>query len=289
MAQLRHLAQTEWLAERLDDPSLRIFDCTTKLEPPAPGSDAPYEVVSGRADYDAAHIPGAGFLDVQGELSDPDARLPFTAPSKSHFAAAMSRHGVGEGAHVVLYSAGTPAWATRVWWLLRLFGFDDAAVLDGGWERWLAEGRSVSQVPADYPPATFVASEPRQMLATKDDVLASLADDASILVNTLPEELFRGNGPSRYGRPGRIPGSRSVPYSTLTDPERGTFRSVGECEALIAERIGDRGPFITYCGGGITATMLDFVLAGLGRDPGRLYDGSLSEWAPDESLPLERG
>ena len=154
------LVQTDWLAAHLGDPGLRIFDCTTHLKPVEPGSDVPYIVVSGKPEYDAGHIPGAGFLDIQGELSDNSTKLRFTMPSAEHFAAAMSRHGVGEGVRVVLYSAGSIMWATRVWWMLRALGFDHAAVLDGGWDKWRAEGRPVSTEPSAYPPATFI-SRPR--------------------------------------------------------------------------------------------------------------------------------
>ena len=290
MARLGNLVDTSWLEDRLDEPRLRVFDCTTKLEPAPQDSPDPYTVVSGYEDYLDGHIPRAGFLDVQGELSDPAAPLLFTAPSAERITEVMSAKGVGDGAHVVLYSAGAPAWATRVWWLLRLHGFDDVAVLDGGWERWVAEDRPVSSGPADYPAAQFVARPRPRLLADKSDVLRSLETGEHTLVNTLPEELFVGEEPSRYGRPGRIPGSLSLPYALLTRPEDGTFLSAEECEALIAERLGEQhGPLITYCGGGITATMLDFVLAGLDRAESRLYDGSLTEWAPEESLPLERG
>ncbi|MGI9658919.1 MAG: sulfurtransferase [Gaiellaceae bacterium] len=290
MSRFSHLVDTGWLADHLGDAQLRVFDCTTKLEPAPPDSTAPYEIVSGRDDYDVAHIPGAGFLDIQNELSDPASRLPFTAPGAEHFSAAMSRHGVADGTFVVLYSAGTAAWATRVWWLLRLFGFDNSAVLDGGWERWSAESRAVTQAPAAYPAAQFRARPRPEMLATKDDVLATLEDGSHQLVNTLSEELFRGETASRYGRPGRIPTSKSVPFASLVSAEDGTFLPVAACRQILAEATDEEGPpVITYCGSGITASLVDFVLTGLDRDGGRLYDGSLSEWAPDETLPLERG
>ena len=289
VTRLRTLVDTDWLEAHLDDPELRVFDCTTALEPAPPESPHPYTVVSGYADYVEGHVPRAGFLAMQEELSDPDARLLFTAPEAQHFAKVMSGKGVGEGTSVVLYSAGTPAWATRAWWLLRLFGFDDAAVLDGGWERWVAEERPISTAPASYPPARFTARSRPELLAVKEDVIAAVNSGEPRLVNTLPEELFRGEEPSRYGRPGRIPTSLSLPYSEFTHDD-GTFLSAAECETLVAERLGDAGePVISYCGGGITATLLDFVLAGLDRGESQLYDGSLTEWAPDESLPLERG
>ena len=117
------------------------MDCTTWLRPAEPGDDAPYRVVPGRSDYDAGHIPGAVFLDIQAEISDPDTRLRFMAPAPERFAEAMGRLGIGDDARVVLYSAGSIMWATRVWWMLRAFGFDGAAVLDGGFEKWRGEGR----------------------------------------------------------------------------------------------------------------------------------------------------
>lgn len=292
MSRLPHLVEATWLASRLEDQHLRIFDCTTRLVPPDPGTDMPYKAMSGRGDYDQAHIPGAGFLEVQGELSDRDSPLLFSVPDADDFAAAMSRHGVSEGTFVVLYSAGTPAWATRVWWLLKLFGFDDVAVLDGGWEHWVEAGLPVSQEPAAYAPAEFRARPRRHLLAAKGDVLRVVGDDSTTLVNTLSEEVFSGTSPSKYGRPGRIPSSVSLPYTSLLDDEGTGFRSVTECAAVLASELGGTEaatPIVTYCGSGITASLVDFVLAGLGRQDLRIYDGSLSEWAPDEALPLERG
>ena len=136
---------------------LRIVDCTTWLKPAEPGDDAPYRVVPGRAEYDAAHIPGAVFFDIQGTISDPDTRLRFMAPAAERLADAMGALGIGDESRVVLYSAGSIMWATRVWWMLRAFGFDRAAVLDGGWEKWQAEGRPVSSAPGRHPPARSTA------------------------------------------------------------------------------------------------------------------------------------
>src|SRR5271163_390510 len=146
----KSMIQTDRLEAHLGDSDLRIFDSTTYLKPAEPGSDLPYLIVSGKTDYDAGYIPGAGFLDIQGALSDNTTKLRFMMPSADHFAAAMSRHGVGEGTRIVLYSAGSIMWATRVWWMLRAFGFDNAAVLDGGWDKWLAESRPASTEPSAY-------------------------------------------------------------------------------------------------------------------------------------------
>lgn len=139
------LIDTEALERQLGDPDLRVFDCTTNL---IPDPKTTYQAVPGRADFEKGHIPGAQFIDLQADLSDHGLRLRFMAPSAEEFAAAMRRFGVGEGSRVVLYSTGSPWWATRVWWLLRVFGFDGAAVLDGGWQKWRREGRPLETGPA---------------------------------------------------------------------------------------------------------------------------------------------
>ena len=164
---LEAIVSTAWLARHLTDPDLRIFDCTTYLRPAEPGEDVPYHPESGRGDYEQGHIPGAGFLDLQGELSDRSTELRFMMPDEWQFAAAMSRHGVGDGTRVVLYSAGSIMWATRVWWMLRAVGFDAAAVLDGGWEKWRVEDRPVDTSPCAYPPATIVARHGRTSWSTR--------------------------------------------------------------------------------------------------------------------------
>jgi thiosulfate/3-mercaptopyruvate sulfurtransferase len=282
------LVQTDWLEAHLGDPRLRIFDCTTHLKPPEPGSDMPYLVVSGRPEYDAGHIPGAGFLDIQGELSDNTTKLRFTMPSADHFAAAMSRHGVGEGARVVLYSAGSIMWATRVWWMLRAFGFDHAAVLDGGWDKWRAEGRPVSTEPCKYSPAVFVSRPRPGMVVGKQQVSAALGNPATVIVNALPPDLHAGKTPSRYGRPGRVPGSVNVPAGTLLDSKTKAFVPLAQARARFdASGIEKSKDVICYCGGGISATVDLFLLYQLGHDRITLYDGSMGEWAKDQSLPIE--
>ncbi len=283
------LVQTEWLAAHLDDPELRIFDCTTHLRPAEAGTNAPYTIVSGRADYDAAHIPGAGFLDLQGELSDNTVKLRFMLPKAEDFAAAMSRHGVGDRSKVVLYCAGAMMWATRVWWMLREFGFTNASVLDGGWEKWKAEGRPVSSAPCRYAPAVFTPRPAAGMFVGKDRVRAAIGDPATVTINALPSELHSGKGPSHYGRPGRIPGSVNVPYSALIDPRTRALRPLEEAAAKFAAAgVNDKSKsVICYCGGGIAASLDLFVLHQLGYRNLNLYDASMSEWARDEALPME--
>jgi len=282
------LVHADWLEAHLTDSRLRIFDCTTHLRPAEPGGDMPYLIVSGRAEYDAEHIPGAGFLDIQGELADNTTRLRFMMPPADHFAAAMSRHGIGEGTRVVLYSAGSIMWATRVWWMLRAFGFDHAAVLDGGWDKWKAEGRPVSSTACAYPPARFISRPRPGMVVGKERVAAALGDSAARIVNALPPELHRGKTPSRYGRPGRVPGSVNVPAGTLLDSKTKAFVRLEQARAEFAAMGIDKSrDVICYCGGGISATVDLFMLHQLGYDRITLYDGSMGEWAKDESLPIE--
>ncbi|MFM8615307.1 MAG: sulfurtransferase, partial [Alphaproteobacteria bacterium] len=137
------IVSTAWLAANLGDPNLRIFDCTTYLLYET-GTGRPYSIKSGREDYDAGHIPGAGFLDLQGELSDRSSRFNFTMPAPDDLAARLAARGIGDGTRVVLYSRKTPQWATRVWWMMRAIGFDNAAILDGGIDAWMAEGRDIA-------------------------------------------------------------------------------------------------------------------------------------------------
>src|SRR5690349_20756236 len=137
----RALIDTDTLAASLSDPSLSVFDCTTYLEPTLAGSAEPYNAVAGRKTFEEGHVPGADFLDLQGEFSDTATHLHFMMPSVAKLQATFGRHGVGPGTRVVLYSSGSMMCATRFWWMLRSLGFDDAAVIDGGLDKWKAEGR----------------------------------------------------------------------------------------------------------------------------------------------------
>ena len=248
----------------------------------------PYLVVSGRADFDTGHIPGAGFLDVQGELSDNATNLKFAMPSADHFATAMSRHGVGEGTRVVLYCAGGIMCATRIWWMLRAFGFDNAAVLDGGWDKWRAECRPGSTEPCTYTAAEFIARPRPRMIVGKQHVLAALGDPGTVIVNALSPDLHSGKGPSRYGRPGRVPGSVNVPAGSLLDSKTKAFVPLSDARAKFdAAGIEKSKDVICFCGGGISATVDLFMLYQLGHDRLTLYDGSMGEWAKDRSLPIE--
>ena len=283
------LISTEQLAGALGRPDVRIYDCTTYLEPPPPGSDDPYVTVAGLKTFEEAHIPGADFLDLQGEFSDATTRLRFMMPQPAQLEAAFGRHGLGTGVRVVLYSIGSPMWATRFWWMLKSLGFDGAAVLDGGFDKWKAEGRPTEGGPArGYPPARFAARPRPGFFVDKRVVLAATEDPATVVVNALAPQFHRGQEPGRYGRPGRVPGSVNVPAATLLNPATKGFASLADTQAAFAAQgVTQDKRVIAYCGGGIAATVDLFVLHQLGYDHLTLYDASMGEWAKDPSLPIE--
>ena len=285
------LIGTEALARDLGRADLRVYDCTTYLDYQPPGSDVPYNVVSGRGSFEAGHIPGADFLDLQGEFSDQTTSLRFMLAPVAELAAGFARHGIGEGVRVVLYSIGTMMWATRFWWMLKSLGFDQAAVLDGGFDKWQAEHRPVETgAPKGYPLASFVAKPRPGRFVNKHAVLAATHDPATAIVNALGPQFHQGLEPSRYGRPGRVPGSVNVPAASLLDPQAKTFASPQAAEAAFAAAGVTRDKrVVAYCGGGISATIDLFMLHQLGFDNLALYDGSLGEWAKDPALPIETG
>ena len=283
------LISTEQLAGTLGQPALRVYDCTTYLEPTPPGSDDPYLAVPGLKTFEAAHIPGADFLDLQGEFSDQTTRLRFMMPPPAQLEAAFGRHGLGPQSRVVLYSIGSMMWATRFWWMLRSLGFDGAAVLDGGFDKWKAEGRPVESGPAKgYPPATFRAAPRPGLFVDRHAVLAATREAGTVIVNALGPQFHKGLEPSRYGRPGRVPGSVNVPAAALVTPAAKDFATLADAEAAFrAQGVTRDKRVVCYCGGGISATIDLFVLHQLGHDNLTLYDGSMGEWARDPSLPIE--
>lgn len=282
----RGLVSTDWLAAHIDDPDLRIFDTTVHLRPAHPG---PYRIESGRADYEAGHIPGAAFLDLIRDLSDPDAPFAFTMPSVERLARALGAAGIGRDARVVAYTTTTPMWATRLWWMLRSAGFEAVAVLDGGFGKWTAEGRPTETTMRRYPPADLSLTSRPGAWADKQAVLAALEDGAVCTINALPPGLHTGEAPSSYGRKGRIKGSRNVPYASLLKGD-GTYRDDAELRALFnAVGAFERPRVICYCGGGVSATMDALALTRLGHPSVAVYDGSMSEWCSDPDLPMETG
>jgi thiosulfate/3-mercaptopyruvate sulfurtransferase len=285
------LITTAELAGILGRPELRLFDCTTYLEPAPADSGVPYIVVPGRHSFEAGHIPGADFLDLQGEFSDQSSELRFMMPPTAQLEAAFGGHGIAADSRVVLYSIGTAMWATRFWWMLRSLGFENIAVLDGGLDKWKAEGRATETGPArGYSPATFTAKPRSGYFVGKHDVLTASADRNAVVVNALGPQFHKGLEPSRYGRPGRVPGSVNVPAATLFDPATKAFVPLAQAEAkFAAQGIRKDKRVVAYCGGGISATIDLFLLSLLGHDNLTLYDGSMGEWAKDPSLPIETG
>ena len=285
------LITTAELADVLDRPDLRLFDCTTYLEYQPEGSGIPYIAVPGRHTFEAAHIPGTDFLDLQGEFSVPGIELHFMMPAAAQLEAAFGRHGVGADSRVVLYSIGSAMWATRFWWMLRSLGFENVSVLDGGLDTWKAEGRAVETGPSKgYPPALLTAKPQAGYFVDKHETLKASTDRDTVVVNALNPQLHRGLEPSRYGRPGHIPGSVNVSAATLYDPATKAFVPLAEAEAkFAAQGVTKDKHVVAYCGGGISATIDLFLLHRLGYDKLSLYDGSMGEWAKDEKLPIETG
>ncbi|UWU94736.1 sulfurtransferase [Bradyrhizobium sp. CB1015] len=281
------LITTEQLAPILGDPDLRLYDCTTYLEPAPEGSDVPYRAVPGDKTFAAGHIPGADFLDLQGEFSDISSQHFFMMPDVAQLEAAFGRHGLDAGKIIVLYSIGTMMWATRFWWMLRALGVD-GRVLDGGFDKWKQEGRPVETgAPKFYPGTTFTAAPRPGFFVDKEAVLAKIGDPATVIVNALGPQFHRGLEPSRYGRPGRVPGSVNVPAATLVNADK-TLTNLADAEAKFAAQGVTRDKdVILYCGGGISATIDLLLLTRLGYDKLTLYDGSMGEWARDPALPIE--
>jgi thiosulfate/3-mercaptopyruvate sulfurtransferase len=287
MSQPAPLITTAQLAAILGDPALRLYDCTTYNEPVPPGSDVPYRAVPGDKTFAAGHIPGADFLDLQGEFSDTSAGPLFMMAGVPQLEAAFGRHGADASKTIVLYSIGTMMWSTRFWWMLRSLGVD-ALVLDGGFDKWKDEGRPVETgAPKGYPATSFEATPRAGFFVDKTTVRARIGDPSTVIVNALGPQFHQGLEPSRYGRPGRVPGSVNVPAATLANADK-TLTTLADAEAKFAAQGVTRDKtVICYCGGGISATIDLLMLTQLGYDKLTLYDASMGEWARDPALPIE--
>ena len=287
LLQDRMLVDTEWLAVILGAPGLRIFDCTTHLKP---DPVRVYSVQDARAEYEAEHIPGAAYIDLQGELSDNSSPLRFTLPTPENFSAAAGALGIGDDCDVVLYSATSAMWATRIWWMLRAMGFDRVAVLDGGLAKWKAEGRPLATGPHRHPAAKFTPAPRPHLVVNSAQVRSAIGDGSTRILNALSRGQHAGNPKStHYGRPGHIAGSVCVPAMGLLR-EDGTLRDRNDLRASFEQAgVAPQDRIMTYCGGGIAATLEAFALAMLGNKDVAVYDNSLSEWAADPSLPMQTG
>jgi thiosulfate/3-mercaptopyruvate sulfurtransferase len=281
------LISTEDLARRLGAPGLRVFDCTTYLKPRPEGG---YNAESGRANYDKGHIPGAAYLDLSAELSDRNSTLRFTLPPLDALTRAFAAKGIGHGTFVVLYSHASPVWASRIWWMLRAVGFDDAAILDGGLDKWKAEKRPLVTEASSYPAATLSLRARPEIFVGKEEIKAAIGKGDSLTLNALSHEQHKGTGGVTYGRPGRIAGSSCVPAASLFGPDK-TLKPIADLRTAF-EGVGAAPDkrVLVYCGGGIAATLDAFVLTAiLGHKNVSVYDNSMQEWSNDASLPMETG
>jgi thiosulfate/3-mercaptopyruvate sulfurtransferase len=289
---LSPLVSTQWLADYLGSDGLVVLDATV----------LPYTQPNGRAGYLSGHetylvgghIPGAVFADLVDELSDPDARLPFTRPSAERFAAAVAALGIDNQTSVVVYDASVGQWAARVWWLFRAFGYDNVSVLDGGYTRWTADGRptELAHVEPRAGVGEFTVTERPELWVDKTDVEAIVNGSASgTLVCGVPPKEFSGESGSR-ARLGHIPGSVSVPAGRLVDRETNTVLGEDALRSAFAPVFAtDRSAasqerIVTYCAGGIAAASDALALTLLGHRNVAIYDGSLNEWAADPESQL---
>ncbi len=274
------LVTAEWLREHLGDPDLVVIDATVLIEPVGSGN---LKSINGRESYAAGHIPGAVFADLLGEHSDTDSELEFAVPSPEQFAAAMAALGVSDDSRVVLYDRFNMVWAARVWWRLRWIGFDQAALLDGGFAAWTEEGGEISAEAVTPSPGSLSVKLRPGVIVDQEEVRASLDDDSVKLIDAMTEEHYRGEW-AMYARPGHIPGASNVPTTALFD-ESGKFRSREDLDALFETDRDART--ITYCGGGIAASADAFVMHRLGFTDVAIYGASLQEWAANPANPMD--
>ena len=277
----RTIVSTDWLAAHLDDPDLRVIDASWYL--PDAGRDA-------RAEYDAEHIPGARFFDID-EISDQRSALPHMAPPVEKFMSRMRAMGVGDGHQVVVYDGMGMFSAPRVWWTFRLMGKTDVAVLDGGFPKWRAEGRPVEDMPPILRERHMTASRQNMLVRDVTQVAAAAKLGDHEIIDARSPSRFRGEEPEpRPGlRSGHIPGSRNVHYRTLLNDD-GTMKDTGEMRAAFeAAGVDLSKPAITTCGSGVTAAILSLALERMGHSRWSLYDGSWSEWGMYGDLKVATG
>ena len=277
----RTLVSTDWLAAHMDDPDLRIIDGSWHM--PATGRD-------GRAEYDAEHIPGARFFDID-EIADQRSSLPHMAPPPEKFISRMRAMGVGDGHQVVIYDSVGVRSAPRVWWTFRLMGKTDVAVLDGGLPKWKAEGRPTEDMPPIMRDRHITVTRMANLVKDVSQVAsASKLGDWQIL-DARSAERFRGEveEPRPGLRTGHIPNSLNLPFPDLQNPD-GTMKDPDALRAAFAAAGVDLGrPVITSCGSGVTAAILSLALEIVGHRNHALYDGSWSEWGMYPDLKVEKG
>jgi thiosulfate/3-mercaptopyruvate sulfurtransferase len=275
------LVDTAWLADHLEEPDLRILDASYFV----PGGIAP-----ALAQYRAGHIPGAVFFDIN-DVADPAGKKEHAFPPAEIFAAKVGALGIGNRHHVVIYDhLGGALAAARVWFMFKAFGHDRVSVLDGGRDKWLTEGRPMTDAVPVLAPETFTAQAPRDRVLTRDQV-RDLAPGRQLL-DARSAGRFAGTEPEpRAGlRSGHIPGSRNLPFLSLLDAGTRTWKDPAAIRAAFAAAGIDLAkPLVTTCGSGVSACSLALGAALAGKDDTAIYDGSWVEWGADPALPLETG
>lgn len=275
------LVSTDWLAQHLRDPDLRVLDASWFL--PGSGRDA-------KAEYQAGHIPGARFFDID-EIADLRSELAHMAPPPEKFISRMRAMGVGDGHQVVVYDGSGLFSAARVWWTFRLMGKNDVAVLDGGFPKWQAEGREIEDMPPIVRDRHMTVSRQNQLVKDVTQVAHAAKLGEAEIIDARSAARFRGEAPEpRQGlRAGHIPGSTNLPFAEMLNPD-GTMKPPAALKAAF-EAIGVdlTKPAITTCGSGVTAAILNLALERIGHRNHALYDGSWSEWGMYDDLRVETG
>lgn len=275
------LVSTDWLAQHLNDPDLRIIDASWHM--PDAGRD-------GQAEYDAAHIPGARFFDID-DISDGRSDLPHMAPPVEKFMSRMRAKGIGDGHQVVVYDSNGIFSAPRVWWTFRLMGKTDVAVLDGGLPKWLAEGRPMEDMPPVIRDRHMTVTRQADMVKDVTQVAAAAKLGDWQIVDARSAPRFKGEAPEpREGlRSGHIPNARNVPFGELMNSD-GTMKDVDALKAVFeAAGVDLAKPVISSCGSGVTAAVLDLALARIGHPRHAIYDGSWAEWGMYNDLKVATG
>jgi thiosulfate/3-mercaptopyruvate sulfurtransferase len=276
------LIGTDWLAAHLADPHVRVIDSSFKLPGITP---------TAREDYDLGHIPGAVFFDID-DICEPGTSLPHMIPSPELFARKVGALGIGDGDRVVVYDSAGLSSAGRAWWMLRLFGHHDVAVLDGGLPKWRTEGRPLGAAVPNPSPRHFTARFDPALVRDKKAVLENLAARREQVVDARAAGRFDGTAPEpRAGmRSGHIPGSRNLPYELVTDPDTRQLKSADELTRLFRHAgVALDRPVVTSCGSGVTACALALALHLIGHPGAAVYDGSWSEWGLPGDTPIETG
>jgi len=275
------LVTVDWLAHNLGSLGLTILDASFHL--PAAGRDD-------RAEYEAAHIPGARFLDL-ASLTDKASPVPAALPSPPQLAERLAGLGWSKGDRIVIYDDSAVKTSARAWFALKAHGIDEVAILDGGLAQWRAKGCALESGAPDSAPAKPSALDAPQRVVTKSDVLEIIASGSDQILDARSADRVFGTGvdPVHGGQNGRIPGARNVPFGEVFTAD-GTFKSPDELRTLFEKAgIDLEKPIVTTCGSGVTAAVLLFALHLAGVEMSRLYDGSWQEWSADPALPKLQG